>query len=507
MFLRRYWLALATGLIITIAGIAVGYAQLSPPGAPAPDSADFAAYSRMLSNIERLAQNHRSSGSDENARVRQSIVDEITDMGLTPIVESEICTFSELIDQNMEFWPGTREELEKLALEQLEELGYTVFNENDELYLYNIWVKLEAQGTDNGVLFMAHYDSVPDCPGAADDMVSVCALLEALREQSGKPRANAMYFLFTDGEELGLLGANRFVSRHPEMRGRIELVVNFEARGNTGGLQMFESSRNDYAMARLFGRLDLHPIATSITPAVYRIMPNDTDLTVFLKDGYRGMNFAVIGGVEHYHMPTDNFANLDKDSAYHYLLTATAFADMAADLDFALLEATGDGVYFPFFPGNIVVMTVTAARVIAGVLLVLAVLWIVRTLKRGKDNVPAPVRFPRHAIWYPLTVMAAALVVMPSLLGVLGFSVFALLASAMCYELTSALKYGLAIRIALFALLGFTLLILCVPVMALMYMALGPLSLPVVIAIGVLPLSYLLFAALGIETTSKTCSY
>jgi len=499
MFFKRYWLALATGIIITAAGIAVGYAQLSPPGAPAPGSEYYAAYSRMSYNIERLAQDHRPSGSDENARVRQSIIDEITDMGLIPVVESEVCTFSELIDQNMEFWPGTREELEQFALEQLDELGYSVFNENDELYLYNILVRLEAQGTDNGVLFVAHYDSVPDSPGAADDMVSVCALLEALRDQNGKPRTNAIYFLFTDGEELGLLGAYRFVSRHPELRERIELVVNLEARGNSGGLQVFETSLNDYAIVRFFSKLNLHPFATSIAPAIYRIMPNDTDLTVFFKEGYRGMNFAVVGGVEHYHMPTDNFTNLDKDSAYHYLLTAMAMADKAADMDFALLDANDDGVYFPFLPGNIIIVTVTAARVIAGVLLVLVVLWIVWTLKRGKEKVPKPVRFLRHAVWYPLTVMAAALVVMPSLLGIFGFSIFAMLASALCYELTTALKHGLAIRTALYAMLGFALLLLCVPVMALLYMALGLMLLPVVIAMGVLPLSYLMFAALGIH--------
>jgi len=69
----------------------------------------------MLGNIERLSQTHCASGSDEIAVARQSIIDKITDMGLTPFVETEAYTFSELIDQNMEFWSGTREELEQLA--------------------------------------------------------------------------------------------------------------------------------------------------------------------------------------------------------------------------------------------------------------------------------------------------------------------------------------------------------------------------------------------------------
>jgi len=228
-------------------------------------------------------------------------------------------------------------------------------------------------------------------------------------------------------------------------------------------------------------------------------MPNSTDLAVFLREGYRGMNFAMIEGAEHYHMPTDNYENLNKNSAYHYLITATATSDMAANIDLTQLDADGDGFYFSFVPGRLFVMTMAAARVAASVLLVLAVAWIVWTLKRGKENVPVVVRYLRHAIWFPLCMLAVAIVLVPSSLGIFGVSVFALLASAMCCELTAGLKYGFVIRGALYAVLGFAVLNFAVPMMFMLYIALFLSALPIVILIGLLPLSYMVLAGIGIR--------
>ena len=492
------------GFVVAVAGIVVGYAQLLPPKAPLRGSEDYYDYSMMLSNVERLAQAPHPSGSDELAGIRRLILDEISGMGLAPVVEREIYTLSDFLDRDMAYWNGTREDLEEYYTKELDKLEYTLFDEKGELELFNIFAKLDAPDSEKGVLFVSHYDSTPGGPGAADDMVAVCALLEAMLDQAGKPRINSLYFLITDGEELGLLGARRFIESHPELRDKIELVVNFEARGNSGGLLMFETSVNDYTIVKQYKKQNLHPISFSMAPAVYRLMPNGTDLSEFLQAGYRGMNFAAIGGSEHYHMPTDDFEHLDKDTAWHYLLTAKAFADMAAFMDLSRLDANDDGVYFPFFPGRLVIMTATFARVVAGALFVMSVLWIVWTLRRGKANTPKPARFLRHSLWYPLVVMAVVLFVMPSLLGIFGLAVFSMLASALCYELTSSSRFRPLIMALLYALLGFSLFVVCVPCVVVLYMALYLPSLIVGVPIGLLPVLYLSFAGLGIHTDEKT---
>ena len=63
---------------------------------------------------------------------------------------------------------------------------------------------------------VAHYDSVPSSPGAGDNAASVAAILEAIRAlKAGSALRNDLIVLFTDGEELGLLGAKGFVETYP----------------------------------------------------------------------------------------------------------------------------------------------------------------------------------------------------------------------------------------------------------------------------------------------------
>ena len=65
-------------------------------------------------------------------------------------------------------------------------------------------------------MLVAHYDSVPDGPGAADNGASVAATLETLRViKTQAPLQNDLICLFTDSEEVGLLGAQAFVDQHP----------------------------------------------------------------------------------------------------------------------------------------------------------------------------------------------------------------------------------------------------------------------------------------------------
>jgi hypothetical protein len=69
------------------------------------------------------------------------------------------------------------------------------------------------------VLVMSHYDSVHNSPGAADDSLGAAAALEIARALKAGPQpARDVIFLFTDGEEAGLLGAEAFFARDPLLR-------------------------------------------------------------------------------------------------------------------------------------------------------------------------------------------------------------------------------------------------------------------------------------------------
>ncbi|MFV0352666.1 MAG: M28 family peptidase, partial [Oscillospiraceae bacterium] len=71
---------------------------------------------------------------------------------------------------------------------------------------------------------------------------AAACMLNLMESMAKNPPQNDVYFLFTDGEEVGLLGAADFVRTQPQYAKEVDLLFNFEARGNAGALVMFETS-------------------------------------------------------------------------------------------------------------------------------------------------------------------------------------------------------------------------------------------------------------------------
>lgn len=191
----------------------------------------------------------------------------------------------------------------------------------------------------------AHYDTVPNSPGASDDGAGVVTLLETLRAlKAGPPLKNDVIFLFTDGEEVGLLGARAFVAEHPWARD-VALALNFDARGNRGVPIMFETSERNGGLVEEFAEAAARPVANSLAFEVYRLMPNSTDMTVFKEAGLAGLNFGYIGGVSHYHTSLDTVQDFDPRSLQHQGSHAVALARRFGDSELGGLRET-NSVYF-----------------------------------------------------------------------------------------------------------------------------------------------------------------
>ena len=181
----------------------------------------------------------------------------------------------------------------------------------------NIIVRLKGTEGGKAVLIAGHYDSVPTGPGASDDGSAVVAMLESLRAlRPGPQLRNDVIFLFTDGEEAGLLGARAFVDEHPWAKDA-GVVLNFEARGKTGPAIMFETSPDNGWLISQFAQSAPYPIANSLSYEIYKRLPNDTDLTVLKSAGLSGLNFAYIDGLNHYHTQIDDLASIDEQSLQH----------------------------------------------------------------------------------------------------------------------------------------------------------------------------------------------
>lgn len=264
------------------------YMQRPPSAAPATAPPDDFSSARALKHVRAVAQKPRPIGSSESASARAYISDELRALGLEPQVQTAAAL-------NPDHGPPYR--------------AATV---------RNVTARLKGAGGDKAVLLVAHYDSVPTGPGASDDGVGVATLLETARAlKSGPPPGRDVIFLFTEGEEVGLLGARAFVGSHP-WASDVGVVLNFEARGNGGPVNMFETSEGNDWMIDDLAAAAPDPVANSLSYEIYKRMPNDTDLTVFKRRGLPGMNFAHIAGLTHYHTAADDVGSVSENSLQHH---------------------------------------------------------------------------------------------------------------------------------------------------------------------------------------------
>ena len=212
----------------------------------------------------------------------------------------------------------------------------------------NVLGRLQGTATGKAVVLVAHYDSTQNSFGASDNGTSVASLLETLRAlKAGPPLKNDVIFLFTDGEEDGLLGARAYVAEHP-WSNDTGVVLNFDARGNRGPVMMFEASDNNGWLIEQFGEAAPAPVAHSLSYELYRLLPNTTDLTAFKRAGVPGLNFANVDGINHYHAPMDNLQGVDQSSMQHRGSYALALTQHLGNLDLSQPRSR-NAIYFDLF--------------------------------------------------------------------------------------------------------------------------------------------------------------
>ena len=206
-----------------------------------------------------------------------------------------------------------------------------------------------APGADRAIVLVAHYDSVPAGPGASDDQSGVATILETARalKARGLHTRHPIVALLTEGEEAGLLGAEAFLD-NPAFRARTGVAINVEGRGSRGPSLLIQTGSGNGALIDLYAANVPNYAASSLMPLVYRLLPNDTDFSVFLDRGFTGYNFAFIGNVAVYHSPLDLRASLEQATLQSHgdnLLGLTAALIQA---DFATLNSH-DEIYLSLF--------------------------------------------------------------------------------------------------------------------------------------------------------------
>ena len=308
----------AAAAIVLLLGLLIAYsiyAQTPRIAEPTGSAGSAFSASRALQHLSVIAAKPHPSGSAAHAEVRDYLMRELSAAG----VETQIQD-STLYSPRAAPKSGVQ----------------------------NVLARLRGTGNGRAVLLVAHYDSLKESFGASDNGSAVATLLETLRTlKAGEPLKNDVIFLFTDAEEAGMLGAQAFVAEHDWARD-VGLVLNFEARGNSGPVMMFESSDNNSWLIAEFAKAAPFPFAHSLSYEIYRLLPNDTDLTVFKEAGLTGLNFAHVDGIAHYHSPLDNLSAVDAGPIRHQGSYAVALTRHFGNVD---LNQTSDrnAVYFDLF--------------------------------------------------------------------------------------------------------------------------------------------------------------
>ena len=205
-----------TFALLLLVGL-VAIRSIEPPDAldvNAP-ATEFSA-ARAMRDVQAIAQKPHPIGSAENDRVREYLVGRLRELGANPEVQTVT------VARNTPFGPDK----------------WAVAN--------NIVAKVAGTSPAGAVLIVAHYDSVPSGPGAGDNAASVAAILETMRAlKAGPALRNDLIILFTDGEELGRLGAKGFVETYPALH-NIKVVLNFAMRGDAGPSTMYQPPAQDW---------------------------------------------------------------------------------------------------------------------------------------------------------------------------------------------------------------------------------------------------------------------
>ncbi len=262
----------------------------SPPKA-LPANAAIIAFSaeRAMQHLKVVSKAPHSLGTPQNEEVINYLVQELKNLGVAVSIQDTLV--SRTRDNN----PATRISRVKNIIGRL-------------------------QGTDNSqaVMLMAHHDSQPNTPGAADDGSGVVSILETIRAiKASGPLKNDVIVLITDAEEIGLMGAKAFVDYHPWLKD-VGILINVEARGNFGVSMSFEMNPENGWVVREFAKAAPYPYANSMAYEIYKVMPNDTDFSMFRETPVSGVNSATVEGLVHYHSMTDTPENISLGLVQHH---------------------------------------------------------------------------------------------------------------------------------------------------------------------------------------------
>lgn len=331
---RQHWLLF---LLTLAAGLLWAVIRIQPP-APLPANAPPEQFSaaRAMADVRVLARAPHPTGSTASAAVLAHLEARLSSLGFTS--RRVVTALPERPAKRLAKWGG----------------------DPSQPAISLVATRAGRDPALPAVALMAHHDSVWASPGAADDIAGVAAALEIARAIPQASQARDLVLIFTDAEELGLVGAAAIFAKGAAadpVVARLGVVMNLEARGGGGRTMMFQTGPDNGDLVQLLATASPGASASSVAVTVYESLPNDTDFTPVLGRGIAGLNFAFIGEAWGYHSPLMTPDRLERGALQHLgdsalgitraLLTADALPAKAPSAVFATMPGLGLLVYPP----------------------------------------------------------------------------------------------------------------------------------------------------------------
>ena len=381
---RKWGLPTALPWIIVLVAIIVGYLPMLPPAvANATSASSSFSAERAGEHVSVIAARPHPLGSTAISEVRSYLENELSALDI------EFTT--QTIARPNPFVP------------------------NQTAQIVNVIARLPGDDSTGAIAFIAHYDTVPETPGANDNTAAVATLLEVGRAlQAEAPQRNDVYLLFTDSEEPSQrYGSTAFVAEHPAFD-EIALAVNLEATGHAGASLLVEVSGPERWLVSELDSSGAHPVAFSFATETTRWIGDiGTDFDIFRNEGVPGFHFVYQHGSSIYHLPADNVAALGARSMQHHGSQSLAVARHFGNLDLGGPIPSGGAVFFVAFGQLVLYPTSLAIPLLALALAVLLPGMLRRRPSPGRLGVGFGITFAVLALatlaWFAITSLRSTL--------------------------------------------------------------------------------------------------
>lgn len=219
--------------VVIAAALFVAMNQTLPPDAlPASAPATEFSAERAIEHIKAIAQEPRFPGTPGHERARDYVMDELTEMGLSPELQK---TTSRGLYGASNWFAGVE----------------------------NVLARIEGTEFQEAILLTAHLDSTAFSPAASDNGSGVAILLETARAlQAGPPLRNSVMLLFDSPEEDYWQGAVAFMTEH-RWADDVELVITLDHGGLSGPSYVAVTSPENGWFIREFARASRYAAASS----------------------------------------------------------------------------------------------------------------------------------------------------------------------------------------------------------------------------------------------------